>query len=91
LGDLYQGPILNQVTQSDNTTLNFTYDQDFNITNVADMQGKVLEAHVYGFIPCTAGLSSSRANGVDSLTLFFPNMYSYCDGGGVGYPLGAGN
>lgn len=86
LGDLYSGPVLTKVTQSDNSTLNFTYDPYFNITNVTDTDGKVLESHVYGVGGCNAGLSSSRANGVDALTVSFPNMYYYCSPGGVGYP-----
>ena len=83
-------PILTQVTQSDATTLNFAYDVSLNITTVTDKNGKVLESHDYALPGCNAGLTSSRANGVDALTLTFPNMVNYCSFGGVGYPaLGA--
>jgi YD repeat-containing protein len=78
--------VLTQATQSDNTTLNFAYDGNLNITSVTDTNGKVLESHLYGGMLCNAGLSSSRANGVDALSLLFPNMDSYCSYGGVGYP-----
>jgi YD repeat-containing protein len=86
LGDLYSGPVLSQVTQSDNTTTNFAYDSFLNITSVTDTNNKVLESHVYDTGGCNTGLSSSRANGVDALTVAFPNIYSYCSPGGVGYP-----
>jgi hypothetical protein len=79
--------LLTQVTESDNTTTNFAYDSVLNITNVTDTNSKILESHVYDTGACHAGLSSSRANGVDALTVVFPNLYSYCSPGGVGYPL----
>jgi hypothetical protein len=80
--------LLTQVTQSDNTTLNFAYDISLNITGVTDMNSKVLESHVYASNTCNAGTTSSRANGVDALTLSFMNLDSYCSYGGVGYPFG---
>ncbi len=88
LGDLYTGPVLTKVTQSDNTSLSFAYDGFFNVTSVTDTYGKALESHLDGLLGCNVGLSSSRANGADALTLSFPNMYSYCSPGGVGYPAG---
>ena len=39
------------------------------ITAVKDSQGKVLEAHTYD--SAGRGLSSSRANGVESVTISF--------------------
>jgi hypothetical protein len=89
LGDLYSGPVLTTVTQSDTTSLNFTYDPFFDVTSVTDNYGKILESHVTGKFGCNVGLTSSRANGADALTLSFPNMYSYCSPGGVGYPMAA--
>jgi len=79
-------PILTQVTQSDNTTVNFSYDFDLNITSVTDTNGKVLESHQYVSYVCNAGATSARADGVDALTVSFPNADSYCSFGGVGYP-----
>jgi YD repeat-containing protein len=83
-GDL---PVLTQVTQSDNTFITFDYSPGLMITSVNDMNGKVLEAHNFGLNGCNAGLTSSQANGVDALTLLFPNISSYCNPGGVGYPV----
>jgi hypothetical protein len=82
-------PVLTQVTQADNTFISFSYGPNLMITSVNDTNGKVLEAHTFGLFGCNAGLSSSQANGVDALTLIFPNMSSYCSPGGVGYPMGA--
>jgi YD repeat-containing protein len=62
--------VLTQVTQSDNTFETFTYDANQNITSVNDMNGKVLESHTYD--SANRGLSSSRANGVESLTIAYP-------------------
>jgi len=82
-GDIYSGPELVRVTQADGTFVSFTYDQSLRITTVSDTNDKVLEQHTYADA-CNAGLSSSRANGVDALTLYFPNMQWYCSFGGVG-------
>jgi len=80
--------LLTKVTQSDGTFVTFSYDQDSRgITSVNDTNGKLLESHVYADDGCNAGASSARANGVDALTIVFPNMSSYCSPGGVGYPL----
>ena len=81
-------PVLTQVTQADNTFVTFTYEPlAFGITSVNDTNGKVLESHTYPSSTCTAGLSSSRANGVDALTVtYFPNFLYYCSFEGVGTP-----
>jgi YD repeat-containing protein len=64
-----QGRLL-QVTRPDNTTINFQYDLNSNITAVLDANGKVLEAHTYD--AASRGLTSSRANGVESVTVTYP-------------------
>jgi YD repeat-containing protein len=62
--------LLSQVTKPDLTTLNYTYDNNSRITSVTDSQGKVLESHTYD--TTGRGLSSSRANGVESLSITYP-------------------
>lgn len=59
-----------KVTKPDNTTVSFTYDGHNNITSVLDNDGKVLESHTYDALG--RGLTSSRANGVDSVTVTYP-------------------
>jgi YD repeat-containing protein len=61
---------LTQVTKPDNTTINFVYDTNNMITTVKDTQGKVLESHTYDV--SGRGLTSSRANGVDAVTVTYP-------------------
>ena len=61
---------LTQVTRPDSTTLSFVYDAQNNITAVKDSDGKVLESHTYDAMG--RGLTSSRANGVDSVTVTYP-------------------
>lgn len=78
--------VLTQVTQSDNTFVNFNYDFSLNITSVTDMNGIVLESHQYVGGGCNAGLTSSRASGFEALTVAFSGINSYCSFGGVGYP-----
>jgi hypothetical protein len=78
--------LLAQATQSDNTYVTFAYDSFLRITSVNDTSGKVLEAHTYGSGACNAGLSSSRANGVDALTIAFPNLLYNCSPGGYAAP-----
>ncbi len=60
---------LSQVTKPDLTTLNFQYDSNSMITAVLDSSGKVLESHVYD--SSHRGLTSSRANGVEALTITY--------------------
>jgi YD repeat-containing protein len=64
---------LTLVTNPDGSTLAFEYGASnaFWITAVKDSQGKVLEAHTYD--GNGRGLSGTRANGVDALTLSFSN------------------
>jgi YD repeat-containing protein len=61
---------LSQVTKPDSTTITFQYDVNSNITAVLDMDGKVLESHTYD--PLHRGLTSSRANGVEAVTVTYP-------------------
>ncbi len=59
-----------QVTKPDNTTVLFVYDAQNMITAVKDSDGKILESHTYDVLG--RGLTSSRANGVDSVTVSYP-------------------
>jgi YD repeat-containing protein len=61
---------LTQVTKPDNTTVSFVYDSQNRITTVNDSNGKVLESHTYD--AAGRGLTSSRANGVDAVTVTYP-------------------
>jgi len=63
---------LNQVTNQDSTTLTFGYDAQSRITSVTDMNGKVVESHTYD--ASGRGLTSSRALGVDAVTITYPNQ-----------------
>lgn len=58
-----------QVTRPDQTTLNFQYDSNSMITAVTDSNGKVLESHTYD--SDHRGLTSSRAGGVEALTISY--------------------
>lgn len=58
-----------QVTEPDQSTLNFQYDSNSLISSVLDSNGKVLESHTYD--SSGRGLTSSRANGVDALTITY--------------------
>ncbi len=60
---------LSQVTKPDQTTVSFTYDTQSRITTVTDSNGKVLESHTYD--SSSRGLTSSRANGVEALTITY--------------------
>jgi YD repeat-containing protein len=61
---------LAQVTKPDNTTIGFVYDANNMITTVKDSQGKILESHTYDALG--RGLTSSRANGVDAVSVTYP-------------------
>jgi YD repeat-containing protein len=61
---------LTQVTQPDLTTITYTYNSQSQITQVTDSNGKVLESHTYDL--SGHGLTSSQANGVNSVTLTVP-------------------
>lgn len=65
-----QGRLL-QVQNPDSSTLSFSYDSNSFISSVTDSQGKTLESHTYD--SSGHGLSASRANGVDAVTI----SYSY--------------
>jgi YD repeat-containing protein len=59
-----------KVTKPDLTTTSLQYDSNFFISAVLDNAGKVLESHTYN--TCGQGLTSSRAGGVEMLTLSYP-------------------
>lgn len=58
------------ITKPDQTTLSFEYDSHSLISAVKDSEGKVLESHTYD--SQGRGLTSSRANGVDAITVSYP-------------------
>lgn len=60
---------LTTVTNPDLSTLSFQYDSHSLISSVTDSNGKVLEAHTYD--SSMRGLTSSRANGVDAVTISY--------------------
>jgi YD repeat-containing protein len=62
---------LTLVTKPDLTTISFQYNSQSLISAVLDSSGKVLEAHTYDSLG--RGLTSSRAGGVDSVTITYPN------------------
>jgi YD repeat-containing protein len=62
---------ISQITKPDASTLNFTYDSQSRITAVKDSNLKVLESHTYD--AQSRGLTSSRANGVEAVTVSYPN------------------
>jgi len=62
------------VTNPDQSTENFEYSDpngSYLITSVKDSQGKVLESHTYD--STGRGLTSSRANGVEALSIAYSN------------------
>jgi YD repeat-containing protein len=61
---------LSQFTKPDSTTVTFTYNSQSQVTQVTDSNGKVLETHTYD--STGRGLTSSRANGVNALTVTYP-------------------
>lgn len=62
---------LTKVTRPDNTFTTFEYDANSLISAVKDTDGKLLEGHTYD--SQGRGLTSTRANGVDSVTVSYPN------------------
>jgi len=64
-----QGRLI-QVTKPDQTTVSYTYNTQSQITAVTDSNGKVLESHTYD--SGGRGLTSSQANGVNALTVTYP-------------------
>ena len=61
---------LTQVTEPDQSTLNFQYDAQSLISTVLDSDGKTLETHTYDSVG--RGLTSARADGVDAVTVTYP-------------------
>jgi YD repeat-containing protein len=62
---------LTQVTEPDSTTISYVYNSLSQITSVLDSNSHVLEAHTYD--ASGRGLTSSRADGVDAVTLSYSN------------------
>jgi YD repeat-containing protein len=62
---------LSVVTENDGSTLTFAYDANSLISSVTDAQGKVIESHTYD--AKGRGLTSARANGVEAVTVSYPN------------------
>lgn len=58
-----------QITEPDQSTLSFQYNSQSLITAVLDSNAKVLESHTYDSLG--RGLTSSRANGVEALTITY--------------------
>jgi YD repeat-containing protein len=58
---------LSQVTNPDLSTISFSYDSNSFISSVTDSQGKIFESHTYD--SSGHGLTSTRALGVDSVTI----------------------
>jgi YD repeat-containing protein len=58
------------VTKPDQTFISIEYDSNSRITAVKDSAGKILEAHTYDTLG--RGLTSTRANGVDAITISYP-------------------
>jgi YD repeat-containing protein len=63
---------LTQVTKQDGTTISFQYNSQSLISAVLDSNGVVLESHTYDSFG--RGLTSSRAGGVDSVVVTYPNQ-----------------
>jgi YD repeat-containing protein len=61
---------LTQVTKPDSTTNTFQYNANSLITSVLDNEGVVLESHTYDSLG--RGLTSSRASGVESISITYP-------------------
>lgn len=61
---------LTRVTKPDNTVVSFDYDANSMITAVRDNDGKILESHTYDVLG--RGLTGSRADGVESVTVTYP-------------------
>ena len=61
---------LSQVTKPDQTTFSFTYSAQGQIAAVTDSNGKILESHTYD--SSGRGLTSSQANGVNAVTVTYP-------------------
>ena len=60
---------LTQVTYPDGSAYNFTFDANLNIATVIDSHSKLIESHTYD--SQNRGLTSTRAYGVDSVSLTY--------------------
>jgi RHS repeat-associated protein len=67
----YDDSNLTQVVYADGSQINYTYDTADNIISVSDSKEKVLETHTYD--TSGRGLSSSRADSVDLITIAYPS------------------
>lgn len=67
----YSNSMLMNVTYADGGQQHFAYDSNNNITSITDDQAKVIETHTYD--SSSRGLTSSRANGVDAITVSYSN------------------
>jgi YD repeat-containing protein len=63
---------LTQVVNPDLSTISFAYNSQSLITSVTDSNGKILEAHTYD--SKGRGLTSSRAGGVEAVTVSYPTQ-----------------
>jgi YD repeat-containing protein len=63
---------LSTVTEPDGSRLSFQYDSNSFISAVLDSNAQVLEMHTYDSVG--RGLTSSRANGVDAVTVSYSNQ-----------------
>jgi YD repeat-containing protein len=61
---------LTRATKPDTTTVSFEYDAQSMITAVRDSDGKLLESHTYDALG--RGITSVRANGIESVTITYP-------------------
>ena len=61
---------LAKVTKPDGSYVTFDYDSNSNIVAVRDPLGKILESHTYD--GQNRGLTSARANGVEAVTVSYP-------------------
>jgi YD repeat-containing protein len=59
-----------QATKPDQSYVTYSYDNQSRITAVLDSAGKILESHTYD--ASGRGLTSSRANGVEAITMTYP-------------------
>lgn len=69
------GSHLTSVTYADGAVVNYSYDSNGLLLSATDQLGKVLESHTYD--TQRRGLSSQRANGVDSVTIAYSPGGSY--------------
>lgn len=66
---------LTQVTYADGSSLAMGYDGSNQLTSVTDGSGRLLEAHTYD--SSRRGLTSTKANGVDDISLQYGGGHTY--------------